>query len=288
MIYSPRAFSLLAKSSLNVRIEDCSFRSHFGCSPDVCSILWQKIDERMQPRPRGMMPKHLLWALLFLKTYQKEDVLAGRAGTTQKTLRKWVWIIIDGIQKLKQSIICWENRKKYGGLHNRWCMVTVDGTDFEILEPRPFSPGWYSHKFKGPGVRYEVALSINGGDIVHTNGPFMCGHNPDITIFRKKLIHKLEVGEMVEADKGYRGEPTKVRIPVDHINPGQKKQKNRARARHETVNHHFKDFGVLRQIFRHPVTTYNMSKHKAVFNAVVVIVQLQINNGEKLFQVDFH
>jgi hypothetical protein len=45
-------------------------------------------------------------------------------------------------------------------------MVTVDGTDFRIYEPTPFSPMWYSHKYKGPGLRYEVALSIRGGDIV--------------------------------------------------------------------------------------------------------------------------
>ena len=90
-------------------------------------------------------------------------------------------------------------------------MVTVDRTDFRIQEPRPFSPQWYSHKFKSPGVHYEVAVSINGGDIVHINGPFPCGSNPDISIFRDCLIHKLEPGEMVEADRGYRGEPTKIR-----------------------------------------------------------------------------
>lgn len=162
-------------------------------------------------------------------------------------------------------------------------MVTVDGTDFRINEPSPFSPQWYSHKFKGPGLRYEVALSINGGDIVHINGPFPCGSSPDISIFRSKLINKLEDGEMVEADRGYRGEPDKVRVPVDYMNRRQKKQKERARARQETVNRRFKHFGVLKQVYRHGLST-----HKIVFEAVVVLTQLGIDHGDKLFAVDFH
>lgn len=167
-------------------------------------------------------------------------------------------------------------------------MCTVDGTDFRIREPKPFNPGWYSHKFKGPGVRYEVALSINGGDIVHINGPFMCGHWPDLKIFREKLKHKLDPNEMVEADAGYRGEPNKCRVPADYQHARHKRQKCRARARQETVNRRFKQFGVLSQRFRHRVTCENLSLHKTVFEAVVVITQLTINNGDRLFPVNFH
>lgn len=45
------------------------------------------------------------------------------------------------------------------------CVMPVDGTDFRIEEPKPFSSGWYSHKFNGPGVRYEVGLAIQRGYI---------------------------------------------------------------------------------------------------------------------------
>ena len=65
---------------------------------------------------------------------------------------------------------------------------------------------FYSHKFKGPGLRYEVALSIQTGDIVWINGPFPAGAWPDINIFRHGLKWMLkEAGERCEADKGYRG-----------------------------------------------------------------------------------
>jgi hypothetical protein len=47
--------------------------------------------------------------------------------------------------------------------NNRFSTVTVDGTDFRINKPTDFSTKWFSHKFKGPGLRYEVVISIKGG-----------------------------------------------------------------------------------------------------------------------------
>ena len=68
------------------------------------------------------------------------------------------------------------------------CLVSVDGTDFEIQEPWPYhrlhSRMWFSHKFKGPGLRYEVGLSILGGEIVWIGGPYACGLWPDLKIFK--------------------------------------------------------------------------------------------------------
>lgn len=162
-------------------------------------------------------------------------------------------------------------------------MVTVDGTDFRIQEPHPFSPMWYSFKFKGPGLRYEVAISIRGGDIVWINGPYACGSWPDISIFRERLIHLLRPGEMVEADRGYRGEPTKIRTPIDARNRRERKRKAIARARHETCNRRFKQFGILKQVFRS-----NISRHAIVFEAVAVITQLSIENGAPLFKLHYH
>jgi hypothetical protein len=87
------------------------------------------------------------------------------------------------------------------------CKVSVDGTDFRIETPKGQSRKYYSHKFKKSGLRYEIAISIQAGDIVWVNGPFPCGEWPDIKIFRKDLKGMLQFGEAVEADDGYRGEP---------------------------------------------------------------------------------
>jgi len=51
----------------------------------------------------------------------------------------------------------------------------VHGMDFRISEPKPFNSKWYSHKFKGPGVRYNAGVFIQMGWIVWVNGPFLCG-----------------------------------------------------------------------------------------------------------------
>ena len=79
------------------------------------------------------------------------------------------------------------------------------------------------------------------------------------------------------ADKGYRGEAEHIVTPtgdrsLDLGGP--------VRGRHETVNKRFKQFGILRRIFRH-----NVNKHQPAFAAVVVITQLSLENGEPLFAV---
>jgi hypothetical protein len=84
--------------------------------------------------------------------------------------------------------------------------VTIDGVDFAIQEPSPFDTCWYSHKFDGPGIWYEIAACIHTGDIVSFTGPFECGKWPDILIFRHKLKQMLRPDEKIIADRGYKGE----------------------------------------------------------------------------------
>ena len=106
MICSPRSFLLLASDLLGPGVSDRRFRAHFGCSPDVCSDIWEKISRSTPGLSReGAMPKHLLWALNFLKSYDTEDILAARFGTTRVTLRKWIWFIVRRISCLKRRVV---------------------------------------------------------------------------------------------------------------------------------------------------------------------------------------
>ena len=75
-----------------------------------------------------------------------------------------------------------------------------------ICEPNPFEAKWFSHKFKGPGLRYEVALCISTGHIVWTRGPFACGSWPDLKICRLRMKKALLPEEMVVSDEGYKDE----------------------------------------------------------------------------------
>jgi hypothetical protein len=83
---------------------------------------------------------------------------------------------------------------------------------------------------------------------------------------------------MVEADISYRGED-KVRTSDDVVSRADDEAKKRASARHETVNGRLKQWGCLKQVFRH-----DRHKHKHVFAAVAVITQLAFDNGERPFQ----
>jgi hypothetical protein len=151
-----------------------------------------------------------------------------------------------------------------------------------IPQLTPFWTGWYSHKFKGPGLRYEVCLCILSGDIVWVHGPFPCGKWPDITIFRHALKYFLGEGERAEADGGYVGEcPGFVVAPDAFVGADRARMKKRIRSRQETVNKRFKQWGCLKQVFRH---NDDMARHhSSCFRAVAVITQLSIENGEPLF-----
>ena len=196
---------------------DRRFRSNFGTSPEGCAAIWNLLDPYTTITTKGLSPKHLLWALMFLKVYAKESIHCSMAGgVDEKTFRKWVWLFIYEISFLESAVlsglfimsfltkkthckffpfsyIIWQKRFE-GDIAND-CLITVDGTDYEIEQPKPFSKIWYDCKHNGPGVRYEVAVSINGGDIVWINGPYKSGSWPDIKIFRDGILHYLEADE---------------------------------------------------------------------------------------------
>ncbi len=71
------------------------------------------------------------------------------------------------------------------------CLISVNGTDFRIREPTVFSPKWFSYKFKGGGLCYEVGLLLETGDIMWVNGPFACRKWIDLEICRVGLKRAL-------------------------------------------------------------------------------------------------
>jgi hypothetical protein len=94
----------------------------------------------------------------------------------------------------------------------------------------------------------------------------------------------LDEFERVETDNGYIGEaPQKVKCPGCASN----KTKNQAmqnwvRSRQETINGQLKNWAILNVMYRH-----DLMEHGNVFWAIVVITQIGINSGEKLFEVDY-
>jgi DDE superfamily endonuclease len=189
--------------------------------------------------------------------------------------------------------IVWENRLLRD--NGSRCKITVDGTDFRIMEPSPFDPKWLSEKFNGPGVKYEIGVCIQTGWIVHVNGPYPCGEWNDLNVARDDLCFKLAESqfedEMACADGGYSDAQEFFDTPTGHNNHDQR-MKARARARHETINRRLKQWSVLGQRFR-GLPQF----HDNYFNAVANLTQFLIkhvghepqNDEEReLFQVKYN
>ena len=71
------------------------FSSFFGTTLSVTYLLWCKLmmDIPLCERPNVIII-HLLWTLMFLKTYQTTSVLAIKCKVDEKTYRKYVWLVI--------------------------------------------------------------------------------------------------------------------------------------------------------------------------------------------------
>jgi hypothetical protein len=80
------------------------FVSTFGTDPIVVAVLW-KLLSAQTPYIQGCKPQHLLWALMFMKLYSKETVLAVLSGSSEKTLRKWVWYFLRQISSLVPHVV---------------------------------------------------------------------------------------------------------------------------------------------------------------------------------------
>ncbi len=127
------------------------------------------------------------------------------------------------------------------------------------------------------------ASTSGGGNLVWIQGPYPAGKWLDIKIFNAVLANFLERYERVEANDGYRGHPNKVKCPLNDIAPAEKlAMQERVRARHETINGHLKNWGILSQVFRHDIRC-----HGEVFQACAVLTQLTIEQGEPLFSIEY-
>ena len=276
------------------------FRATFGTNPYVCSKIWRLLHEG-GILPRKGKPEHLLWALMFMKLYGSETIHASLTGTNETTFRKWSWLFVSAIADLDVVSnaaccffhalpcwlsffslwfqICWENRNV--GHNGSRCRVSIDGTDFRIYEPTPFSKSWFSHKFKGAGLRYEVGIAIQTGWIVWIHGSFPCGDWPDLAIARHGVCNMVDDGELLIADGGYH-DGEQYFVTPNGLNNYEQYLQSVVRARHETVNQRFKQWAALERVFRHDVML-----HPRVFHAIANIVQITIVHGEPLFSVKY-
>ena len=164
----------------------------------------------------------------------------------------------------------------------------MDGIDFVVEEPNRNDPWWYSHKSNGPGLRYELATSIQTGLISWANGPWRAGLWNDEKIFRSGLYHELDYDEPVHADRGYSNSPEDdgevifITPNTTGLTNAARRAHGRLHARHEGVNSKLKKFAVLENRFRH-----DLELHGECFFAIVTLVQLGMMVETAPYDIDY-
>ena len=287
-------FSLNAILKMSPQRQEGIFHSHYGSSQLAVANMWYDLTTTKIPESKlnddeknHKGAKRFLVALHFLFVYPrnaqaiatlfKQNIVYSRGEA--------IWLWVRRIQGLKAKVIRWPDA--LDDPDSEVFVVSVDGVDMKVWEQKhptlPHDRKYFSKKFNHAGVKYELGVSIFGGDLVWMNGPFKAGVH-DLTIFRNGLRQKLADGKMAIADRGYRtskpDEMFKLAIPVSTDSNELRSFKSRCRARHETFNSRIKNFRVLSDTYRHDIR-----KHQSAFQAVCVIVQYQIRNGAPLFVI---
>jgi hypothetical protein len=113
VIYSPSSFLYLGlqiakeRDMIVARSNDAErrfFKSAYGSSPEVCSHTWEYLNH-YNVIPEKAVPKHLLWAMIFIKSYASEGFLSALVGTTEKTYRKWIWLMLQSISHIYSKVV---------------------------------------------------------------------------------------------------------------------------------------------------------------------------------------
>jgi hypothetical protein len=86
------------------REEDSNFRAIFGCRPQVSLVLYNKL-VASELLPEGGTMQHMLWTLMYHKTYAKWKTMRKLTKTDPKTLRKWINCFSYSISLLEPEIV---------------------------------------------------------------------------------------------------------------------------------------------------------------------------------------
>ena len=86
-----------------------AFRETFGTPLHNVERVWFLLNQE-ELQPPGGRPKHLLWALHFLKVYPLQAPGCAAAGASggaidPKTHRKWVWAYVEAIATLVDEVV---------------------------------------------------------------------------------------------------------------------------------------------------------------------------------------
>lgn len=164
-------------------------------------------------------------------------------------------------------------------------IISVDCVNFGINEPtHPTlhkNKKMFDRKGGKAGWTYEIGLHLWKSKIVWVNGPFPPNDGGDPDIYQKDggLMQTIPEGKKAIADKIYKG-LLKIALHNSFDCDQVHIFKRRARAGQECINARFKSFHCMKNRFRH-----GKDNHKLCFDAVAVVVALQMEHGSPLWDI---
>ena len=272
------------------------FRAHYGVGPGAINNLFSDL-QRYQPEKIHEL-RYVFMATSWLKLYDTEEVMAGRWQFGEEHCRNKVKDYVERIRQLKPLKI------SFDGLDRNCAFLPVDTVHIRSQEFRcDPSSKWYSHKFNGPGVAFEVVNDPIDGHFRWINGPKESSQH-DLTILRggtkgkKKKWDKSSLYFQMTAlqeeynlklvgDSAYEGQADVVTTTKDAHKPATKKLFARMKSMQETCFKRLKDFKVLRESFRHGKkgTADKLEAIQRSFEATAVLLQYDFEDGHPLFEV---
>ena len=269
-----------------------AFKAHYGTGPLELSQIWDDLNDKgivTEAESTEDEFKYYRIANFVLWSYPKNSqILASRFGLREREVQgKSLWKLVRKIAQLKPHKIKWDVR-----LHETEddFVYSIDCVDFRCWEKQhpdfPIDKKMYSKKFAHAAFKYEIAISVWESRVMWVAGPFMPSVH-DLKVFRRSGL-KDKVTALADvmgvADRGYNtskpGEVGLFSTPNEADSKRLKNFKTRIRLRHETFNGRLKHFNILSDTFRG-----TMELHGHVVNAVCVILQYQMDNGARLYDV---
>jgi hypothetical protein len=266
------------------------FHKHYGSSTIVIALVWVDLLEYSSLKTneknekgfkQAMVAMHFLWA----KPKNASILASAMDISVDNACGKPLWKWIERIASLKAVKIQPTDALTVDEVY----AVSADGIDFKVWERKHalynIDIKACSHKFRACAAKYLIALSMRQAKCLFVAGPYPGGvSDGDIMVESGLQDLIIQHNKVVMVDRGFHSdnpEHRETHAYPDEIDPPDLHNfKSRARLRQETFNRRLRCFSVLADTF-----THGWDKHKIAFEAVLVTVQYQMDNGSPIFSV---
>jgi hypothetical protein len=199
------------------------FSSKFGCCPEVFGRMWLRYEDEF--RQSDLKPFDILATFNWLAQNSALDSLAADWSMPRSSYHDLVWktvaIMYEVLDEISWGRCAWHEDEEIhppqGHLFHKITFI-IDGIECGLAKPAdPIEEhAWFSGKFGGNSVKYEVACSLSTDRIMWISGG-ISGAYHDTTLSRASgLLNIIPEGELGLADAGYTGLDRRIRCVLRH------------------------------------------------------------------------